>query len=154
MPPRVLAVDYGEKRVGLAISGIAGLALALPLLERSTPNGDLGALAQIVQDRKIEEVVVGLPINMNGTFGPRAKYTLEFVSTLRAALPCPVVPFDERLTSVQATGMLADSGLSRKKKRAHVNTVAAQLILQAYMAAREKLGGPPPEPTPVGPHTA
>lgn len=143
---RVLAIDYGDKRVGLALGETGGIALGLPLLVRSTPERDLGTLVDLVQQRRIDEVVVGLPLNMNGSVGPRARITMEFVRTLRVVLTVPVVPFDERLTSVQATDLLADSGLSRRRKRAHVNTVAAQLILEGYLQARAKRGGPPPDP--------
>ncbi|MBI3270147.1 MAG: Holliday junction resolvase RuvX [Planctomycetes bacterium] len=135
---RTLAIDYGEKRIGLALADTHGIPLALPVLLRSTPERDLGALAQLVEDRRIGDVVVGMPLNMSGTVGPRARATLEFMDTLRAALAIPVHSFDERLTSVQATGMLAGSGLSRKHKRSHVNTVAAQLILGGYLEARAR----------------
>ncbi|MBI5368585.1 MAG: Holliday junction resolvase RuvX [Planctomycetes bacterium] len=147
---RVLAIDYGEKRVGLAISAESGIPLALPLLERGTMESDLGRLVELVEGRKVEELVVGLPLNMNGSVGPRARAVLDFVKTLRAVFDLPVATFDERLTSVQATDMLRGSGLGRKQKRAHVNTVAAQLILSAYLEARRRRGGPPPDALPPG----
>ncbi len=138
---RILAVDLGDRRTGLAISAPGGtFAVGLPAIEADGPDEVLERIALLVQERRIDEVVVGLPRNMSGTLGPRARLTLEFADRLRAYAGVRVTTWDERLTSVQAESMVAPLGLSRKRKKTQVNTVAAQLILESYLQSKRRSG--------------
>ena len=139
---RILAVDYGSRRIGLAICDpTRTVVTGLPLIETKDPMQEVGRIAEIAEGREVAEIVVGLPLNMNDTVGPRARLTLAFVEQLRLHVRCPVETFDERLTSFEAEERLRGSGLGRKAKRRHVNTVAAQIILETYLAAKKKAEG-------------
>ncbi|MDQ7780851.1 MAG: Holliday junction resolvase RuvX [Planctomycetota bacterium] len=154
-PERVLAVDYGTKRIGLAITDPTGvMALPLPLIEvpsRSCDRADVGdpgrereravvvdAIRKVVREKEIARIIVGHPLNTDDTAGPRAKDAESFAKELESALGVPVEMFDERFTTQQAESMLAGVPLSRKRKRAHVNSVAAQVLLESYLSARSK----------------
>lgn len=135
----ILAVDLGDRRTGLAISDPgATFALALPLVEAGSMDETLEAVARVVRERNIAEVVVGLPKNMDGTLGPRARVSLDFAAHLHQRTGVEVVTWDERLTSVQAEEMVAPMGLGKRRRKEQVNTVAAQLILGSYLAARRR----------------
>ncbi len=134
MPGRVLGIDYGERRIGLAVSDELGLiAHGLPILEWTTLPAVIETIAKAVTERGVVEIVIGLPRNMDGTLGPKAVQVEKFAGMLRERLKLPVLTWDERLTTVQARRLVPDDALSRKKRRDHINVVAAQLILQAYM---------------------
>lgn len=139
---RALGVDTGDKRVGLAVSGPGGMVLGIPVLERRDWESDLATLAAIVEDKRAEVVVVGLPLNMDGSEGPRAKLAREFGDALAARIGVPVEYWDERLSSVEAEDRLRGVKLGKGAKRAHVNTVAAQVILESWLEGRER----PPAP--------
>lgn len=128
----VLAVDYGTKRIGLAVSDEnESMALAY-----GTVEGGLEAVAEAVRESGAKSVVVGMPRNMDGSMGPAARRVKEFARRLRERCGLPVDTFDERLTSYEAERKLAGAPISRKKKKDHVNVVAAQLILEGYLATR------------------
>ena len=141
---RLLGIDLGKARVGMAISDeLALLAHPLETFPADKPNAVFERIAAIVREKDVERVVVGLPRNMNGTMGPAATEALEFVDRLREKLPCPVVTWDERLTTVAAHRALRDAGRSTRTTRGQVDQVAAQMILQGYldqlqMQAQEK----------------
>ncbi len=135
---RILGIDYGDRRIGLAV-GDTELAIAtgLPTIERPSPAADiLEPLRRICRDQGIARIVVGIPLNMNGTRGPRAHASLEFAQQLRQQLGLPVETWDERLTSLQADRAMLEGGLSRRKRKARVDRLAAQLLLQTYLDAR------------------
>ncbi len=135
---KVLAIDFGTKRVGLAISDPSEkLALALPLYEWQDDGNDAARLAGIAEEHGAEEIVVGLPINMDDTIGPSAERVLEFVEELKQFATVTVSTWDERLSSEEAQSRLRGIDLSRRKKRDHTNTVAAQVILESYLEARK-----------------
>ena len=131
---RVLGIDLGRARVGLAISDELGL-LAHPL--ETFPADNVKALtariAAVAFEKKVECVVVGLPRNMDGSIGPAANQALAFVEKLRLQLPCPVATWDERLTTVAANRALREAGRSTRQTRGQVDQVAAQMILQGYL---------------------
>jgi len=134
----ILALDLGRARIGVAISDELQL-LAHPLEtiqanEQATPR-----LAQIIRERKIDHVVVGIPRQMNGKIGVAATEALRFVEKLRTILPCPVVTWDERLTTVAAHRALRDAGKKTRDTRAYVDQVAAQMILQGYLDRQRAL---------------
>ena len=138
MQPRILAVDYGRVRLGLAVSDALGMAShPLPALRRSSPEADLVALRALIADREVARLVVGLPLNMDGTRGPQAEKVLGFVEGLRRRLgPVPVVTRDERLTTVEAEERLRAAGMGWKERKGVVDQVAAVVILQEYLDER------------------
>jgi putative Holliday junction resolvase len=127
---KVLAVDLGTKRTGFAVSDPGGkMALALPTLEDVTPAD----VARVVSEQEAEEVVVGLPLNMNGTEGPAARRTLDFVEELRLHVAVPVATWDERLSTAEGEARLREAGLSRKERRKRSDVAAAVVILDSYL---------------------
>jgi putative holliday junction resolvase len=131
----ILALDYGRARIGIAISDELQL-LAHPLETISASQQPAGRIAQIVREKKIDHVVAGIPKRMNGQIGSAATEVLEFVEKLRANLPCPVVTWDERLTTIAAQRALRDAGKKTRQTRGFVDQVAAQIILQSYLDHR------------------
>ncbi len=127
---KVLAVDLGTKRTGFAVSDPQGkFALSLPTRTDVTP-ADVAALAQ---EEGAEEVVVGLPLNMDGTAGPSARRAMDFVEELRIHLDIPVVPWDERLSTAEGQSRLRDAGLDRKNRHRRADAAAAIVILESYL---------------------
>ena len=130
----ILALDFGRARIGAAISDELHL-LAHPL-ETIPANAALPRIVEIVREKKVDHVVAGLPRRLNGQIGAAATEVLEFVEKLRAILPCPVVTWDERLTTAAAHRALRDAGKKTRQTRSYVDQVAAQMILQSYLDSR------------------
>ena len=131
----ILCLDFGRARIGVAISDELQL-LAHPLETIQTNQQPAARVAEIVRDKRIDHVVAGLPKRMNGQIGPAATEVLEFVEKLRAILLCPVVTWDERLTTVAAHRALRTAGKKTRHTRDYVDQVAAQMILQSYLDGR------------------
>ena len=128
----ILGIDFGRARIGLAISDELRL-LAHPL-ETLPGNKDTAKkIAEIIRERKIDKIVVGVPRHMSGEIGEAAKEALEFANKLRAQVPCPVETWDERLTTVAAERALRGAGKKSRKTRNIIDQVAAQMILQGYL---------------------
>jgi len=128
----ILALDYGRARIGIAISDELQL-LAHPLETISASQQPAARIAEIVREKNIDHVVAGIPKRMNGQIGSAATEVLEFVEKLRANLPCPVVTWDERLTTIAAQRALRAAGKKTRHTRRFVDQVAAQMILQSYL---------------------
>ena len=128
----ILGIDFGQVRIGLAISDELRF-LAHPLQTIPANRSSVKKIAEIVRDRKVEMVVVGVPRQMSGKVGAAANAALEFADRLRAQLPCPVGTWDERLTTVAAERALRDAGRKTRQTRQVVDQVAAQMILQSYL---------------------
>lgn len=142
-PGRILALDYGSKRIGCAIGDTEmRIAFGLPLLDGTgDPAKDALAAAALADEQGATRLVVGLPTTLQGEEGRAAQGVLVFVEHLRAAVaPRPVETWDERLTTAGAERALRNAGaaLGRQKKREHVNTMAAQAILQGYFDSQRK----------------
>src|SRR5215467_11398041 len=131
----ILALDFGRARIGVAISDELQL-LAHPLETIPANERSESRLAEIVREKKIDHVVAGIPKRMNGQIGSAATEVLDFVEKLRAILPCPVVIWDERLTTAAAHRALRDAGKKTRHTRGYVDQVAAQMILQSYLDSR------------------
>ncbi len=133
----VLGIDFGQSRIGVAISDELRM-LAHPL--ETIPAGKNAGrrIAEIVRERKIEHVVVGLPRNMDGSYGPAATGAQKFVEELRTLLSCPVTTWDERLTTVAAHRSLREAGKKTRDTRGYVDQVAAQMILQGYLDRQQE----------------
>jgi putative Holliday junction resolvase len=131
---KVLGLDIGEKRIGIAVSdALRCTAQGLTVLNRSAVDDDIGVIKELIDASQVSEVVVGLPKNMDGSLGEGAQKVLSFVSKLEEALSVPIVLWDERWTTVAATRMLLQADVTRKKRRKVVDKVAAVLILQGYL---------------------
>jgi putative Holliday junction resolvase len=128
----ILALDFGRARIGVAISDELQL-LAHPLETIPANEEAASRVAEIVREKKVDHVVAGLPKRMNGQLGPAATEVLQFVEKLRAILPCRVVTWDERLTTVAAHRALREAGKKTRHTRRYVDQVAAQMILQSYL---------------------
>lgn len=138
----VLGLDYGEKRVGIAVSDALGIAAhGLPTLKRTTLEADLAHIERLVAERKVKEVIVGLPRNMDGSVGPQARKVQAFADRLRELLAVPVRLEDERLTTERAERTMVDAGMSRARRRTRVDRLAAQFILQQYLNRRPRASG-------------
>ena len=128
----ILALDFGRARIGAAISDELQL-LAHPFETIPANEQAVSRVAEIVREKKVDHVVAGIPRQMNGQIGAAATEALQFVEKLRAILPCPVVTWDERLTTVAAHRALRDAGKKTRETRSYVDQVAAQMILQSYL---------------------
>jgi putative Holliday junction resolvase len=132
----ILALDLGRARIGVAISDELQL-LAHPLETIPADDRAIPRLTHIIHEKKVDQVVVGIPRQMNGQIGAAATEALRFVENVRAILPCPVVTWDERLTTVAAHRALRDAGKKTRDTRGYVDQVAAQMILQGYLDRRQ-----------------
>src|SRR3954469_10774574 len=135
---RTMALDIGEKTVGIAVTDELGLT-ASPRETLRRDGSELERLADLVSREGIGEVVAGLPVSLNGTLGPSADRVLAFVALLRERLAVPVETCDERLTTAEAEKMLISADVRRAKRRKVVDQIAATLILQSYLRAKELL---------------
>lgn len=134
---RTLGLDVGTKTIGVAVSDGLGLtAQTVTTIRRTSLKADLAALGELVREHEAERFVVGLPLNMDGSEGPRAEATRKFVETLTQALGLPVELWDERLSTVAAQRTLLEADLSRAKRRQVIDQMAAQFILQGWLDAR------------------
>jgi putative Holliday junction resolvase len=134
MNSRILAIDFGMKRMGLAVSDALGItAQGLPTLERTRWADDLEHLRSLAEEYSVERVLVGNPVGHGGGETHMSQRAAEFVEKLRKHLPCPVELRDERLTSVEANRALRESGMSLGKRQRAVDRVAAVLLLQSYL---------------------
>ena len=132
---RILALDFGRVRIGAAISDELQL-LAHPLETIPANEQASSRVAQIDREKEVDHVVAGIPRQMNGQIGAAATEVLQFVEKLRGILPCPVVTWDERLTTAAAHRALRDAGKKTRHTRGYVDQVAAQMILQSYLDRR------------------
>lgn len=127
---RSLGLDIGERRVGVAISDASG-RIASPLAV--VDAGDATSIARLVSEYEADEVVVGLPLSLDGTEGPQARAVREVADALARRLPVPVRFFDERLSTAEAARAMAAAGVGSRKARGKVDMVAAAVFLQTYL---------------------
>ena len=127
---KVLAIDLGERRTGFAISDPAGrLALSLPTRLDVTPVD----AAQVAEEHGAELILVGLPLNMDGTEGPAALRSRAFIDELRLLAAVPVEPWDERLSTAEADARMRQQGLDRRDRHRRSDAAAAIVILESYL---------------------
>jgi putative holliday junction resolvase len=131
---RILGIDHGTKRVGLALSDeTETIAQPLGFLPAEPPAALMDGLKKTVAEKNVEEIVVGLPRNMNGTYGPAAEKAREFVAALQQVVTIPIRTWDERLTTVQAHRALIETGMRRQTRKERVDQTAAAILLQSYL---------------------
>jgi putative Holliday junction resolvase len=131
---RILALDHGTKRIGFAVSDELKM-IAQPLeFVPAEPFADvLARLGELIREKQVELILVGLPRNMDGSYGPAALKVQNFVAALRGALTVPIQTWDERLTSVQANRVLIQGNVRRQKRKEKVDQMAAAILLQSYL---------------------
>ncbi len=142
--PRILAIDFGGKFIGLAVSDPLGVTVrGLPTLKRSNKRADLEHIRELVEALQVERIVIGHPLHLRGHAGERAREAERFAAWLRQELELPVELYDERLTSVEAENLLRERGerpprtrQSRTQRIETVNRLAAAVLLQTYLDER------------------
>ncbi len=132
---RVLGIDHGDVRIGIALSDPTAF-LASPLCVLDSTNAGLGQLVALIAEHQVEKIVIGLPRNMDGSYGPATEKVRSFIEKLKALTAVPVFEWDERLSTVSAHNALREAGLNGKKRKGVVDKVAAQIILQNYLDAQ------------------
>lgn len=131
---RIIGLDYGEARIGVAVSDLLGtIANPLDTISEKDREKQLLKVLEVIEREKVEKIVVGLPKRMDGTLGHRAEYTKAFAEELSERCSLPLVMWDERLSSSEAHRMLDSGGVSGKKRKTKVDKIAAVLILQTYL---------------------
>jgi len=142
---RILGIDYGEKRIGLALSDEMEMtARGLSVIERWAMEKDLGAIAASVFEHGVGAIVGGYPLRFDGTAGIQCDKVDRFIAALRDVVSVPVIAWDETLSTKEAEGRLREVGVKRKKKRGMVDRIAAAVILQDYLNRKSRRGGGDP----------
>jgi putative Holliday junction resolvase len=131
---RILALDVGGQRIGLAISDPLG-TIAQPLMTIQRNDTSVDEIVRIARDKEVGEIVVGLPVNMNGTSGEQAEAVREFAGLLAERIDIPLVFIDERLSTVEAEKLMISADVSRRKRRGTIDSVAAAIILEKRLRA-------------------
>jgi len=131
---RIIGLDLGEKRIGVAVSDeTATISTAADTIIRLSAKDLIKKISGMAASYCADEVVIGLPLNMNGTRGPQADKAISFVEKLKKGISCKVSTFDERLTTAQGEAILISADMSRKKRKQNIDKLAAQIMLQAYL---------------------
>ena len=136
MIERILALDLGKRRIGLALSDLLGItAHGLPTLQRTRLRDDLDALARIINEHEVRLILMGNPVHMSGDESRQSTYTREFAERLSERTGVPVQFWDERWTSVEAERVLKQSGISIEKRAKAIDRLSAQILLESYLAS-------------------
>jgi len=134
VPGRVLALDFGKKRIGLAVSDELGItAQGLETLQRTNTREDLQRLTQLIAEKNVNLILMGKPLHMSGAEGRQAEYVRDFANRLGVESGVPVEFWDERLTTVAAQRVLKESGISIQKRAQAVDRLAAVILLESYL---------------------
>jgi len=138
---RILALDVGTKRIGVAISDELGItAQHKEAIQRTNLPEDFKKIKEIIEAFQIGEIIVGYPISLDGSEGPQAKYVLEFVGKLKMEFSIPIGLWDERLSSVAVNKLMLEGDLTRKKRKKRIDSLSAQWILQGYLESKRLQG--------------
>lgn len=136
---RVLGLDYGSRRIGVAVSDPLGItAQPLPALHREGDRKDIAGIARLVGGLGVDSVVLGLPLLLNGDEGPQAARARAFGDTLSAELSLPVTMWDERLTTAQSERHLIESGVRRERRKELRDSLSAMFLLQSFLDLRRR----------------
>ena len=130
--PRILGIDHGDVRIGIAMSDETAF-LASPLTTVRNGKDAVDEIVTLIQEHGVEKIVIGLPLNMDGSFGPATKKVRTFVQKLSEKTPVPIFEMDERLTTVTAHHNLREAGLDGRQRKGVVDMAAAQIILQDWL---------------------
>ena len=131
---RVLCLDFGDKRIGMAVSDDLRLtAQNKGVIERKNIKSDLSEILTVIKTSQVEELVIGIPRNMNGSLGPQAEKVLGFIDKLKSKTDIPIYQWDERLSSSAVEKVLIKAKVRRQKRKKVIDAMAAQYILQGYL---------------------
>ncbi len=131
---RILAIDHGTVRMGIAVSDeLKMISLPLEVVPAVPFKAFLARVREIIREKEVEQIIVGMPRNMNGTYGTSAMKVRQFIIVLKEAVAVPIMPWDERLTSAQANRVLDEANVSHDKRKHAVDMMAAGLLLQSYL---------------------
>jgi putative Holliday junction resolvase len=131
---RILAIDHGTKRMGLAVSDELGMiANPLEFVFAEPFDKFLARLNEVILEKKVDSLLVGMPRNMDGTYGPAAEKVREFIAKLKETISLPIKTWDERLTSAQANRFLIQADVRRDERKQKVDKMAAAILLQSYL---------------------
>ena len=131
---RLLGIDFGTVRIGLSLSDpTRTLASPLPFLDNKSPQQVIAAITALIETHEITGLVIGMPRNMDGTYGPSAQKVKDFIDEMKKCISIPIQPIDERLTTAQASKQLSGIGLNQKQLRKRVDSSSASLVLQQYL---------------------
>lgn len=131
---RILALDHGTKRIGVAISDeLKMIAQPIEFIPAEPIDGVWLRLQALLNEKEVELIIIGMPRNMDGTYGPAAEKVREFIAALREKIPTPVRTWDERLTSAQANRVMIDANVRRDKRKEKVDAMAAAVLLQSFL---------------------
>lgn len=131
---RILALDHGTVRIGVALSDeLKMMAQPMEFILAEPFSGFLDRFREILREKEVELIVVGMPRNMDGSYGPAALKVQDFVAALKTAVTIPIKMLDERLTSVQANKFLIQGNVRRKERKQKVDAAAAAILLQSYL---------------------
>ena len=134
---RILAIDYGSRRMGLAVSDLLGItSQGIETLQRKNKRNDFSRLGQVIREYDVREIVLGNPLRMSGAEGIQSEKVAGFAEELRQRFKLPVYLWDERLTSAEANRLLREAELSIQKRAQAVDRMAAVLILQSFLQSR------------------
>ena len=135
---RILALDHGTRRIGVAVSDeLESIAQPLEFIPAKPFAQVLVRLKEIILEKEVHLILVGMPRNMDGSYGPAALNVQEFVAALRDAIGVPIQTWDERLTSAQAQRFLIQGGVRREDRKQKVDKTAAAILLQSFLDSRE-----------------
>ncbi|PWK05100.1 Holliday junction resolvase RuvX [Tumebacillus permanentifrigoris] len=135
---RVLGIDYGDVRMGIAVSDLMGwTAQGVETIHRKSLAQDLARIGELIREYAVDRIVLGFPKNMNNTIGPRGELSQQFAETLKEQFGLPVTLWDERLSTMAAERMLVSADVSRKKRKQVIDKMAAAIILQNYLDAQK-----------------
>ncbi len=134
---RIMGLDVGDKTVGVAVSDpLFVTAQPYETIKRRKTKFDIDRIVEIVNDKEVSLIVVGLPKNMNNTIGPQSMKVMSFVDLIKKRIDIDIVYEDERLTTVQSEAVLIDMNVRRENRKAHIDKIAASFILQSYLDRR------------------
>ncbi|MEO0453803.1 MAG: Holliday junction resolvase RuvX [Verrucomicrobiota bacterium] len=135
---RILGIDYGTKRIGIAISDPTGsLTQPLPFLNAHPFKTLIDELRSMVREKEIAQIVIGIPRNMDGSYGDAADRAREFTLRLQEALLIPITTVDERMTTIQASRQLRAAGKKAHQQKQHIDSASAEIILQTYLDSQQ-----------------
>ena len=134
---RILSLDHGTRRIGVALSDeLQIIATPLEFIPAEPMDQVVGRLQQIIRDKEVELVLIGMPRNMDGTFGPAAQKVKDFITALQPHINTSIKAWDERLTSVMANRALLEGNVRRADRKQKVDKMAAAILLQSYLDSR------------------
>ncbi len=134
-----MGLDYGERRIGVAISDAFGwTAQGSEVIDKKLVKDELGRIEELVKLHEVDSIIVGLPKNMNGTIGPSGENCIAFAERIKQKLGLPVQLWDERLTTVAAERTLLEADVSRSKRKQVIDKMAAAILLQSYLDSKPK----------------